>query len=496
MYRLSQIVLIPVVFALGASCTPDYEVHQQTRRLVTEPLYEAGNVAVYAERSVNVQLRSEGSGNLTITDIQLENEAGSTAFQLGEWASEAGTLELDGGSEYMPTVKNVEVTFAPEVKGYYRAEMTITSDDTEVQDGIWKVGLRGNAMEPCGYLIPDYLDMGPGNTGGWYEETVHVGNCGVVMLTIDSIEFSNDNFSVDTQPPIYVTPGTTEPVEIAWQPDDQNNDSATLSMQTDDPDTALSLTVIGNNCSKSVNTDWDYDGDGWFECGGDCNDNDADVHPGATETSNGQDDDCDGNTDEGQNSASSDADGDGYTENEGDCDDENASVYPGASESRDQIDEDCDGLVDNNTSWYDDDGDGLAEREGDCDDADDSIYPGAEEKLDGEDNDCDDIIDEGGESIDDDEDGFTDTEGDCDDWDPWVYPGAVEDCDGDDNDCDGEIDEDDACAYLVERVVDTGEEESSGGCSAVGTRGAWAPLVGAAWLLALFGLARRDEVAD
>ena len=126
MYRLSQIVLIPVVFALGASCTPDYEVHQQTRRLVTEPLYEAGNVAVYAERSVNVQLRSEGSGNLTITDIQLENEAGSTAFQLGEWASEAGTLELDGGSEYMPTVKNVEVTFAPQVKGYYRAEMTIT----------------------------------------------------------------------------------------------------------------------------------------------------------------------------------------------------------------------------------------------------------------------------------------------------------------------------------------------------------------------------------
>ncbi len=488
--------MTPLVFALGASCTPDYEVHQQTRRLVTEPLYEAGNVAVYAERTVNVQLRSEGSGNLTITDIQIASDDGSTAFQLGSWASEAGTLELDGGSEYSPTVKNVEVVFAPTAKGYFRAVMSITSDDTEVEEGLWKVALRGNAMDPCGYLIPDYLDMGPGNTGGWYEETVQVGNCGVVMLTIEAIEFSNNNFSVDTQPPIYVTPGTTEPVAIAWQPDNQSNDSATLSMLTDDPDTALSLTVIGNNCAKSVNTDWDYDGDGWFECGGDCDDNDEDVHPGANETDNGQDDDCDGDVDEGQNGANSDADGDGYTENEGDCDEEDASVHPGASESRDQIDEDCDGLVDNNTSWYDDDGDGLAEREGDCDDADDSIYPGAEEKLDGEDNDCDGVIDEGGESIDDDEDGFTDTEGDCDDWDPWAYPGALEDCDGEDNDCDGEIDEDDACAYLVERVVDTGQEESSGGCSAVGSRGAWAPLVGVSWLIVVFGWVRRDEDAD
>jgi hypothetical protein len=41
-----------------------------------------------------------------------------------------------------------------------------------------------------------------------------------------------------------------------------------------------------------------------------------------------------------------DADGDGYTVAGGDCDDANASVYPGAIEVSNGIDDDCDGFVD------------------------------------------------------------------------------------------------------------------------------------------------------
>jgi hypothetical protein len=60
----------------------------------------------------------------------------------------------------------------------------------------------------------------------------------------------------------------------------------------------------------------DNDGDGYGEnclAGPDCNDNDAAIHPGATEVCNGKDDDCDGQIDDGGTTAYyRDKDGDGY----------------------------------------------------------------------------------------------------------------------------------------------------------------------------------------
>ena len=41
-----------------------------------------------------------------------------------------------------------------------------------------------------------------------------------------------------------------------------------------------------------------------------------------------------------------DADGDGYSLADGDCDDDNMAVHPGATETRNGVDDDCDGLVD------------------------------------------------------------------------------------------------------------------------------------------------------
>ena len=105
----------------------------------------------------------------------------------------------------------------------------------------------------------------------------------------------------------------------------------------------------------------------------------------------GIDQDCDG-TD------LTDVDGDGFDSTAvtggDDCDDEDEQVYPGASETPyDGIDQDCDGA-----DLSDVDGDGYeAEEAGgpDCDDADAAVNPGAtEDSADGLDNDCDGRIDE------------------------------------------------------------------------------------------------------
>lgn len=90
----------------------------------------------------------------------------------------------------------------------------------------------------------------------------------------------------------------------------------------------------------------DMDGDGYFHIDNpcsetDCDDDNADVNPGATEIPyDGVDNDCDPATPD------DDLDGDGYPLAE-DCDDDNADINPGADEICDDgIDNNCDGLTD------------------------------------------------------------------------------------------------------------------------------------------------------
>ena len=100
----------------------------------------------------------------------------------------------------------------------------------------------------------------------------------------------------------------------------------------------------------------------------------------------------------------------------GDCDDFNANVHPGGAESCDGKDNDCNGKVDDavvfTTYCEDKDGDGhgvtsgvsksdcapsagFGDCKGDCNDTVKTEYPGAPEVCDGRDNNCDGRIDEG-----------------------------------------------------------------------------------------------------
>jgi hypothetical protein len=222
-----------------------------------------------------------------------------------------------------------------------------------------------------------------------------------------------------------------------------------------------------------------------------------------------------------------------------DCDDTTAAVNPGATETCNQLDDDCDGVIDNDAvdaaTWYADaDGDGYGDptshvpacdaprgyvgTRGDCDDGDATIHAGALETCDDEDDDCDGQIDDGvvdqtvyadadGDGYGDDAvtlvtcdppSGYVAVAGDCDDADASVHPGADDPPDDVDQDCDGDtgdgdtgdtdgIDTDVADTADTDVAPDTDAVEPPelhvGGCAcdAGGTGGSWAIGLLAAW---------------
>ncbi|MBK9647452.1 MAG: FG-GAP repeat protein [Deltaproteobacteria bacterium] len=239
---------------------------------------------------------------------------------------------------------------------------------------------------------------------------------------------------------------------------------------------------------------------GYVEQDGDCDDGDASVSPAGTESCDGVDNNCDGDTDEdgavGSFTVYIDADADGYggldsrevcaapsgtTSTSTDCDDDEASVSPGASERCNSIDDDCDGDTDEagalgEVLWYldaDNDGEGDAAsavsacttpagyvaNAVDCDDDDSGISTASSEVCNDVDDDCDGSVDDGVlltwyRDADADGSGGTETtqacsaptgylatSTDCDDSRADVYIGAPEQCDGVDQDCDTSIDE-------------------------------------------------------
>ncbi len=234
----------------------------------------------------------------------------------------------------------------------------------------------------------------------------------------------------------------------------------------------------------------------------DCNDAIATVKPGAPETCNGADDDCDTQTDEGLTFVLyyPDGDGDGFGAagsmaqsscvavpgkvlNANDCNDALATVKPGATEVCNGVDDNCAGGVDNGLTFLnyftDMDGDGFGAQGStaqsacapvtgkvtnsqDCNDASPAVKPTAPETCNGIDDNCSGAPDEGLTFVDYYPDGDGDTFGsstaaaqssctpiggrvtnrtDCNDANAAINPSRTEVCNTFDDNCAGGVDE-------------------------------------------------------
>lgn len=234
----------------------------------------------------------------------------------------------------------------------------------------------------------EYLDFGELGIGSTGSETLVVRNIGVGILNLESVSVSAP-FTTTAGSGLEIQPGTSLPVTVQFIPTTYAAVEGALSITSNDPDQGqISLPIYGR-----VITDEDGDGYASPEAGGDdCDDSDPTIHPGAEdEWYDGIDSNCEEDDDYDQ-------DGDGYQTsywNEdaasggGDCQDANPEMYPGAEDIwYDGVDSDCAGNDD-----YDQDGDGsrsLALGRGtDCDDMDPNINTSGIEAFNGKDDDCD-----------------------------------------------------------------------------------------------------------
>jgi MYXO-CTERM domain-containing protein len=215
---------------------------------------------------------------------------------------------------------------------------------------------------------------------------------------------------------------------------------------------------------------WDDDGDGFggssvracaqepgmVTVGGDCQDWESAVFPGAADTCGDEvDTDCSGydGTPAQHQMYYVDADGDGsggevdnilqgvlscapvsgHALTHDDCDDTTAAIGPQVVETCNGADEDCDGVVDDAPGgrlyYVDGDGDGYGSRDAlevapcgpppgfvdnldDCDDARDGVFPGAVERCNDRDDDCDGRVDAADQDLTDGVEGWLDGDGD------------------------------------------------------------------------------------
>ena len=273
------------VFVLGlpvvlAACGGDITVAQRPTSLLATPEFrDLGEVIVGSEQLFPVFLDAVG-GEIAVLDVAVVNAQGDF-FELAE----EGDLPLiASGMEGEITLR-----YRPSEAGFHSATVRITSDAS--QEAVVEVTVRGQALDNEVGLARYVVDFGVVLAGTSGTASLAISNGAAVAASLTTAAVGGDGFGVTTELPAMVLSGEVLELELRFDAVDDEPATTDLELGLEGGVSLRTVLLRANHCIGGTPSAYDVDSDGFSTCGGDCDDADPAVHPGAIETIDGMDED-------------------------------------------------------------------------------------------------------------------------------------------------------------------------------------------------------------